>query len=361
MNYAEYISSPDELDTPIMICNSSGLVVYKNYSAMRNIRLPRRNTHIQFHLDRGGLSEYENIPSRKKPSVISVDTGDRRANAFVMPYRRGIENCSLWVFFSMLQINALSRIFTEYERDLCDVGYEICDIIRCLDEKTFTLDEKVRADADKRIERRMEKILDYMFVGGDLRRGSIYSFENAISLLSEVTERSFEKIGYDVRFSANKDHNNKWAVNALDFRGFLMLYLYLTSFAVKLSRDRRVDISVDEGEADITLKIVFSLGYPQFTVKNGKDLADMISIAPKSALNLLIISRICENHSYGCVYDITEDDHDNVVINIKVPACKSVMVHAASDNRTEHMLLARDFQAAIYYLLLDTNEDLSNF
>ena len=92
MNYAEYISSPDELDTPIIICNSSGLVVYKNYSAMRNIRLPRRNTHIQFHLDRGGLSEYENIPSRKKPSVISVDTGDRRANAFVMPYRRGIEN-----------------------------------------------------------------------------------------------------------------------------------------------------------------------------------------------------------------------------------------------------------------------------
>ena len=361
MNYAEYISSPDELDTPIIICNSSGLVVYKNYSAMRNIRLPRRNTHIQFHLDRGGLSEYENIPSRKKPSVISVDTGDRRANAFVMPYRRGIENCSLWVFFSMLQINALSRIFTEYERDLCDVGYEICDIIRCLDEKTFTLDEKVRADADKRIERRMEKILDYMIVGGDLRRGSTYSFENAISLLSEVTERSFEKIGYDVRFSANKENTNKWAVNSLDFRGFLMLYLYLTSFAVKLSRDRRVDISVNEGEADITLKTVFSLGYPQFTVKNGKDLADMISLAPKSALNLLIISRICKNHSYECVYDITEDNHDNVVINIRVPACKSVMVHAASDNRTEHMLLARDFQAAIYYLLLDTNEDLSNF
>ena len=156
MNYVEYISSPDELDTPIIICNASGLVVYKNASAMRSIRLPRRNTHIQFHLDRGGLSEYENIPSRKKPSVISVDTGDRKANAFVMPYKRGVESCSLWVFFSLLQINALSRVFGDFERDLCDVGYEICDIIRCLDEKTFTLDERVRTEADKRIEKRME-------------------------------------------------------------------------------------------------------------------------------------------------------------------------------------------------------------
>ena len=361
MNYIEYISSPDELDTPIIICNSSGLVVYKNSSAMKNIRLPRRNTHIQFHLDRGGVSEYENIPSRKKPSVISVDTGDKKANAFVMPYKRGADNCSLWVFFSMLQINALSRIFTEFERDLCDVGYEICDIVRCLDEKTFTLDERVRADADKRIERRMEKILDYMFSSGDPRKKSVYTFENAINLLSEVTERSFEQIGYDVRFTLDKESEHRWAVNALDFRGLLMLYLYLTSFAVKLSRDSRVDINVTEEESSIRIKTAFSLGYPQFTVKGGRELADLIALAPKSALHLLIISRICKNHSYECVYDVSEDNHDNVVINIRVPACRPAMVHAFTDNRTEHMLLARDFQAAIYYLLLDANEDLSNF
>ncbi len=361
MNYADYISSPDELDTPIIICNSSGLVVYKNAAAMRSIRLPRRNTHIQFHLDRGGLSEYENIPSRKKPSVITVDTGDRRANAFVMPYKRGVESCSLWVFFSLLQINALSRVFGDFERDLCDVGYEICDIIRCLDEKTFTLDERVRTEADKRIEKRMEKILDYLFSSSDLRRSSVYSFESAINLLSEITERSFEKIGYDVRFNSNKGNAHKWAMNSLDFRGFLMLYLYFTTFAVKLSRDRRVDISVSEEESNIKITTVFSLGYPQFTIKNGRDLEDLIALAPKSALNLLVVSRICKNHNYECLYDVTEDAHDNVVINISIPACRPAMVHAASDSRTEHMLIARDFQAAIYYMLFDQSEDISNF
>lgn len=361
MNYVEYISSPDELDTPIIICNSSGLVVYKNNSAMRSIRLPRRNTHIQFHLDRGGLSEYENIPSRKKPSVISVDTGDRKANAFVMPYKRGVDNCSLWVFFSMLQINALSRVFVDYERDLCDVGYEICDIVRCLDEKTFTLDERVRSEADRRIERRMEKILDYMFAGGDPRRSSVYTFENAINLLSEVTERSFEKIGYDVSFSANKVNSHKLAVNSLDFRGFLMLYLYLTSFAVKLSRDRRIDVNIVEEESNIKITTAFTLGYPQFTVKSGRDIADLISLAPKSALDLLIVSRICKNHMYECEYDVTEDSHNNVVINIRIPACRPAAIHAYQDNRTEHILIARDFQAAIYYMLFDPSADISNF
>ncbi len=357
MNYTDYISSPDELDTPIIICNSSGLVVYKNASAMKNVRLPRRNTHIQFHLDRAGLSEYDNIPSRKKPSVISVDTGDRRAKAFVMPYKRETQSCSLWVFFSMLQINALSRIFAEYERDLCDVGYEICDIIRCLDEKTFTLDERFHQEADRRIERRMEKILDYMFSESDIRRSAVYTFDSAINLLSDVTERSFGQMGYDVRFYENRQNSPKWSVNTLDFGGLTMLYLYVTVFAAKLSRDRRVDMTLLEEESGLVMRTEFSLGYPPFTVKGGKDVFDLIPMAPKYALHLLVISRICKNHGYECLYDVTEEDHNNVVINIKVPTCLPSAVRASSDSFTEKMLLARDIQAAIYYMFLDNVED----
>ncbi len=357
MNYTDYISSPDELDTPIMICNSSGLVVYKNASAMKNVRLPRRNTHVQFHLDRGDISEYENIPSRKKPSVISVDTGDRRAKAFVMPYKRGSESCSLWVFFSMLQINALSRVFIEYERDLCDVGYEICDIIRCLDEKTFTLDERTHEEADKRIERRMEKILDYMFSAGNVRRSFVYTFDSVIGLFADITERSFEKMGYDVRLHEDRENSPKWSVNTLDFGGLAMIYLYVTVFAARLSRDRRVDITLSEKDSCLDFRTEFSLGYPPFTVKGGREISDLIPLAPKYVFHLLVISRICKNHGYECVYDVTEDAHNNIVIDIKIPACLPSAVRASSDSMTEQMLLARDIQAAIYYMFLDGTED----
>lgn len=354
MNYTEYISSPDELDTPIMICNSSGLVVYKNASAIKNVRLPRRNTHVQFHLDRGDISEYENIPSRKKPSVISVDTGDRRANAFVIPYKRASENCSLWVFFSFLQINALSRIFVDYERDLCDVGYEICDIIRCLDEKTFTLDERIHFEADARIERRMERILDYMFSAGEIRRNSASTFKNAINLLYEVTERSFNKLGYDVRFSGSCTKN---VPHMLDMRGLIVLYLYVSVFACKLSRDRRVEISISERGDDLSFKVEFSLGYPQFTVKNSRDVFDLVGLAPKFALELLIISRLCKNHGYECVCNVTEDSHNNVIIDVTVPERVPAAVRAPYDSATEDMLLARDIQAAIYYMFVDGSEE----
>lgn len=357
MNYTDYISSPDELDTPVIICNKSGLVVYKNASAMKNIRLPRRNTHIQFHLDRGGISEYENIPSRKKPSVISVDTGDRRANAFVMPYKRGTESCSIWVFFSMLQINAISRVFSDYERDICDVGYEICDIIRCLDEKTFTLDERVRSEADKRIERRMERILDYLFMGSEFRRNAVYSFDSIISLLSEVTERSFDKMGYDVRFHDGRKKNHPLPMNTLDFSGLAVLYLYVSVFAAKLSRDGRVDMTFSEDYSSLMFSTEFSLGYPPFTVHGGREIADLIPLAPKFVVHLLVISRICKKRGYECIYDVTEESHSNVKINIRVPACAPTTVRAFSDNTTEHMLLARDIQAAIYYMFLDAAEE----
>lgn len=353
MNYIDYISSPDEIKMPIIICNASGLVVYKNNAAMKNIRLPRRNTHIQFHLDRGGISEYENIPFRKKPSIITVDTGDRRANAFVMPYKRVNESCSLWVFFSMLQINAISRVFSEYERDLYDIGYEICDIVRCLDEKTFTLDKKVIDETDRRIERRMEKILDYMLSSSTLRRSNVYSFENAVALLSDITERSFDKIGYAVRFKEEHSENSPWAVNTLELRGFLLLYLYITSFAARLSRDKQVDITVAQESDRLKLHIQFTLGYPLFTVSEEKDISTFAHLAPKCALDLLIISRICRNHLYECIYSVTECDHNNVTVDIKIPACTPNSLRAPSDSSTEHMLMVRDFQAAIYYMLLD--------
>ncbi|MBQ8742511.1 MAG: hypothetical protein IJZ03_04010 [Clostridia bacterium] len=358
MNYIDYISSPDELETPIIICNASGLVVYNNSAAMKNIRLPRRNTHIQFHLDRGGISEYENIPFRKKPSVISVDTGDRRSNAFVMPYKRMNESCSLWVFFSMLQINALSRVFAEHERDLCDIGYEICDIVRCLDEKTFTLDKRVIDETDRRIERRMEKILDYMLSSNAMRRSSVYSFDNTVALLSDVTERSFDKIGYTVKFTEARENAAHRSVNMLELRGFLFLYLYVTSFAARLSSDRQVDITVSEDNDSLRLHIQFTLGYPLFTVEGERDISTFAKLAPKYALNLLIISKLCKNHRYECVYSVNEETHNNVTFDISIPACVPSAFRSPTDNRTEHMLMVRDFQVAIYYMLLDELDEM---
>ncbi len=351
MNYLNSISSLDLLATPVIICTSAGLVIYKNYAAMNNIRLPRRNTHIQFHLDRGGLSEYENIPSRKKPSVISVDTGDRRANAFVMPYRRGTQLCSLWVFFSLIQINALSKIFSDYERDLYDIGYEICDIIRCIDEKSTTLDEKIHAEADNRIEKRVEKALDYMLVGGEVRQSSVYTCESAVNLLSHVTERSFNQVGYDVRLSSVE--NSKYS-NLVDLHGFLMLYLYITAFAARLSSDGRVDISLSETQLGMNMKLTFTLGYTHITMSGENDISKLALFAPKYALDLMIISRICKNHMYTCTCDVGEEPRDNVRLSVDLPACKAYTLHAASGNTTEIMLLERDIQAAIYYMFLDT-------
>jgi hypothetical protein len=258
----------------------------------------------------------------------------------------------------MIQINALSRVFAEHERDLYDIGYEICDIVRCLDEKTFTLDRRVIDDTDRRIERRMEKILDYMLSSNAMRRSSVYSLDNTIALLAEVTERSFDKIGYNVRFSAMRENTAHRSVNMLELRGFLFLYLYVTSFAARLSSDRQVDITVREDGESLRLNIQFTLGYPLFTIKGESDIATFAKLAPKYALNLLIISKLCKNHSYDCVYSVNEETHNNVTFDISIPACVPSALRSPSDNRTEHMLMARDFQAAIYYMLLDELEEV---
>ena len=122
MNPTFSFPSLEQMNTPIFICNAKGVVIFKNAAAMRQIRLPRRNTSVRSHLRQAEEGELDRIYQRKKPSLLTLHTGDRPARAFVVPYisdetcgpalagaevAEG-EVCSLWIFPAVLQTFATS-------------------------------------------------------------------------------------------------------------------------------------------------------------------------------------------------------------------------------------------------------------
>ena len=116
-SYSFSFPSLEKMSTPIFICNAKGVVIFKNDAAMRQIRLPRRNTSVRSHLRQAEEGELSRIHLRKKPSILTMHTGDRPARALVIPYVRDEtcgpalsqsegpagEVCSLWIFPAILR------------------------------------------------------------------------------------------------------------------------------------------------------------------------------------------------------------------------------------------------------------------
>lgn len=134
MNYTDFPENLEKLRTPIIICDEKGLVIYKNSAAVRNVRLPRRNTSMLTHLGQTEKGELCRLFERKKPSVLTVQTGDRNARALVTHYTRDGKECSLWVFISLLQTGSVSGMFAEMDASLTAIARDICKCIQSIDE-----------------------------------------------------------------------------------------------------------------------------------------------------------------------------------------------------------------------------------
>ena len=88
MEYDVSVMSLDELNTPIMMCDKEGVVIYKNEAAVKEVRLPKRRTHMQPHLHPDDARKLSYIDGAGKPCIFNVSTGERKVRAFVIPYDR---------------------------------------------------------------------------------------------------------------------------------------------------------------------------------------------------------------------------------------------------------------------------------
>jgi len=91
----------DTLNTPVIVSDSSGKVVYKNHCATRCIKSPRRNSTINKHISK-------KIPTLKSPTgiieiqgIINRDSIYRRA--FVCNLEKDGEHFKVWIFSSFMQ------------------------------------------------------------------------------------------------------------------------------------------------------------------------------------------------------------------------------------------------------------------
>lgn len=351
MNISNRITSLDNISTPVIILDSKGKVIYKNWTAMRNIRLPRRGTHIFKHLDNTGKSEYEKLFHRRKPSVITVNTGDRNARAFVSRYIREAEECTVWVFVSHLQANASSKIFNMIEGSINLASVEICEIIKEIDRRALVISDEGSAKMGGKIEKKFVSLLDRIYSRESTDTEiTLYEVPSCIDILTLASKRTLSHFGYRVSIGTDNIETGKGAL--IDYRGFSSAFMHILMFAVEANESRGISIDFDFDGENVIFRSVFTVPIPSFYTNNSSDISLFSDLCPKSAVEALVLEKVLETYGYSFSFDVSEATFDNVSVTVKAPVIESTGLHAPSHIDIESFLVEKDQSVLLAFALL---------
>lgn len=316
MDYDVGIGSLDELITPIIMCDKGGLVIYKNEAAVKEIRLPRRNTHIQPHLFPGDPQKLDYISGSKKAAVINVCTGDRNAYAIVCSYKRpdGSEG-TLWAFPAMIQTNAMTRYCCRAVNSFIGVADDYSRVIKAIDERSFLLDPKKKQRMDNRIKKYINNVIEMMFTDCD---DTPYPVGQGIKLICDVMNRTLIRFGYDVQMEAGDCLEGDQKVY-FDFRSFIIFMFHLVIFFSECGTERALKVRFDRDEEGLKIALTLSMPYPPFYTSGKSDIKKLMQLNPSGTLDVLIFDNFAKKHGYKFSYSINEDHTDNMLVCVTVP------------------------------------------
>lgn len=343
----------EQMQTPIFICNPRGVVIFKNAAAVRRIRLPRRNTSVRSHLRQAEEGELDRIHLRKKPSILTVHTGDRPARALVIPYVKDEkcgpalscadaaegEICSLWIFPSVLQTFSISISVQYIEGVLEELSDEICSLIKQADRYSGLLPGKEKNAVGKKVDRRMKRILSTMETLPD---GKWYPLRRSLQILLPIVRRRLSALGVEIEYT---EEDGIFAVGqAVDLPRTVLLLLHLLAYSVPLGEQRAVSLCLRKDQDQICLHSSFSLNWPPYTVTDSDDLRQLCLLLPSGQLELMILDALCKGFGAPIRYTLTDELENNLTLILPLPMCEMGTVQMPALSATEELFLERDLE-----------------
>ena len=354
MNPTFSFPSLEQMHTPIFICNAKGVVIFKNDAAMRQIRLPRRNTSVRSHLRQAEEGELDRIHLRKKPSLLTMHTGDRPARALVVPYVndescgpalagakvKSDEVCSLWIFPAVLQTFATSLPAQYIETLVDDLGSEICSLIKQADRLSGLLPGKEKRAVQEKMDRRVMRILSSLET---IPEGRWFDLRHTLQIVIPILYRRLELVGADLEYL--EDEEVLSFGQAVDLSRMALVLVHLLTYCVSLSGSRSVRLRLCKLSEGIGFRASFDLSWPPFTTTDSADLHRLCLLLPSGQLELLVLDSLCKGFGMPLTYTLTEEPENNLTLSVGLPVTQRAMVRTMVLSPTEQMFLERDLEA----------------
>lgn len=344
----------EQMQTPIIICNARGVVIFKNATAMRRIRLPRRNTSVRSHLRQAEEGELDRISERRRPSILTLHTGDRPVRGLVIPYVKDEkcgpalasadaqtgEVCSLWIFPAVLQGFSTSLTAQYIEGILEELSDEVCGLIKQADRVSGLLPGKEKNAIGQKLDRKIQRILSTLET---LPEGRWFDLRQALQVLIPMIRRRLEIVGAEVDYSEEDDVFSYG--QAVDLPRMSLMLLHLLSYCVPLTDDRAVSLRLGREEDRICVYASFTLTWPPYTVTDSEDLRKLCFLLPSGQLELMILDSLCKGFGTPVRYTLTDEPERNLTLILPLPVVERGAVRMPEPTSTELLFTERDLEA----------------
>lgn len=315
----------EKLNTPIIISDTEGTVIYKNRSARICIKLPACGANICERIRKDFLvPRYNSLKCRieviRNPEAIF-------RNALVVLTELDEDPCYIWIFPLSIQMllpddfDALSyETFKEIHRSTIEF---LKMATNDPDVKSITRYSKLSAPMIKTINRLVEIRSNNMPDSFDVVK--------VIDSLRELTRDMARKYAFRVQFVRRPLDRNYQCM--ISYRNFAMAYSQLLMLVLKVTNYSPVKIMMDHNEnifvAIFSVKYDHTMSLPPF----GKNLESFACAFPDEFENILIFEQFARSVNYRISYDISPDPDDKMLnIRLSMPTryetkvrCPSIM------------------------------------
>lgn len=343
----------DSMQTPVIICDALGMVVYKNEVAVKLVRLPKRRSSILIHLDRAGKGAYDHLINDSHAAIISVYTGDKNAKAFAIPYEYQGVNCTLWLFPGFLQAHPSSTVFSVIEKEIERISDDFCNIIVLMTQRATLSAGKSTNAINKKVEKKFDHMLTTL-LESDTKRMQV-SIRECMRLLDGQLSEIFEQNGYyiDLTNEISPDIMGKY----LNFRDFLAFYSHAMTFCCEQTRSNRISLKAtsDKRRESISFTASFTLFFPPTYIAVSDDFTELIKYFPTHYVDLFILVKLTQLCGYHITYSITDSYFDNFVISFEIPIYTRTGFSAPKSTEREFRLLEADcllFMESVFELMM---------
>lgn len=286
----------DNLNSPIIISDIDGKVIYKNHSAKRCVKSPRIAANINKYINKKA-PEVNNSSDRIR--IVTINNyGAIHKRAFVCRVIDGNDEMDIWFFGSSLQITDISGL----------EAFNLKKLEKCLDniiETLKTLDFQANKSS---IDRYMQIGIPFL----EAMRNMRYSVDNeykfrAHQILESIKNKIYDLAHiYSLRVEIETDAVDPGNFYHISFETLSTLFVQLLLTMLKVSHFSPVTVNCSQQAEYLNIKAVAPIKLLKNIPRNGSILFELASAFPDEYFNILFLEQYALMNDYKIKYKITE-------------------------------------------------------
>lgn len=311
----------DSLNTPIMVTDSNGKVLYKNHFAKKVIKSPRLNASIEKHIDKN--VQIAATASGTVKIVSTISNGNIFYRAFVVRILQSNHTYYIWLFGSPLQIPEPSE-FDLY--NLQKIENVICQNLHILNDLLF-YSTKSSLDRYSKISTTFYEAMKYLnHFADDIEDFRVHK---VLTSLKNKTEEIAELC--HIRASIDLDEVSPNCFYHLPFKTFTVLYTQALLTMIKISSYKPVQVKFRQLDNIFKFELKAPIKPLKNIPENGSMLFEIAAAFPDEYFNIVFLEQIAQAKEYKIKYSV-ENEEGNLYLKLVFTADLSQKCPRVSEN-----------------------------